>query len=91
MIRGPGFKIKTKQLKQTSIYFILQHGSELTCICSAGTSKVNDSLKYGFSVHFLMDVFFFLSRLPLTIKYILTYGSICVGINIIFIFCFVNS
>lgn len=36
----------------------------VTWICSNGTSNVNDSLKYGLSVHFLMLVFFFFSRLP---------------------------
>lgn len=46
-----------------------------TCICSKGTSKVNDSLQYGLRVHFLIDVFFFFSLFPFCISAILTYGS----------------
>jgi len=36
---------------------------------------VNDSLKYGLSVHFLTDVFFFLNFFPFKYRLILTNGS----------------
>ena len=37
---------------------------------------MNDSLKYGFSVHFFTDDFFFLIRFPFSTSDSFTYGSV---------------
>ena len=50
-------------------------GEGYTWICSKRISNGKDSLKYGFRVHFLIVVFFFLIRFPFCISESLTYGS----------------
>ena len=70
-------KVNTNEMLKSEIYKYIKSAcvESYTWICSNGTSNVNDSLKYGFNVRFLMVVFFFFRRLFPWYKAIFTYGS----------------